>query len=613
MSNYQMKDRVSRFLRKKRLSDPFQVDSLFVSAFIQERGWSVSHCTVITNLLSYEQNTVSEFISLLKNSGFTFQLEELIRLFEFVISPSDRIVTGAVYTPASVRKKIVGDCLKKRRNIKEAKIADISCGCGGFLVDVALYLHRSTKKSFVDIYRENIYGIDIQRYSVDRTKIILALLALSFHEDVNFSFNILEADTLDYASDDWNKIYTGFDVIVGNPPYVCSRNVSSETKEKMMRFATCKSGHPDLYIPFFQISVEMLKEDGVMGYITMNSFLRSINGRAIRNYFSKKKLNIKIVDFRGYQIFQTKSTYTCLFFLKKGVRRHYVQYSVNETGNLSEKEEYTRVPYDCLDDEKGWALNDFDNTRQLERTGVAIGNYCRMRHGIATLCNSIYIFRPEGARDGMYVMSKKGVTYEIEEDICRDVVNSNKLNSEVEFNDIIEKVIFPYRRNAEGAIKIIDETTFQEDYPNAYAYLLDNRERLEKRDKGKTDRYPTWYAFGRTQSLVMPDFKLFIPKFSNKPVRCALVEDEDLLLYNGVAFVSDDERRLQVLKRIIESRLFWNYIQKNGKPYASGYYSLTGIDVKNYGVPEFNEEEEDALIAMDDKDEIEEFLERYYR
>ena len=111
----------------------------------------------------------------------------------------------------------------------------------------------------------------------------------------------------------------------------------------------------------------------------------------------------------------------------------------------------------------------------------------------------------------------------------------------------------------------------------------------------------------------MPEFKLFFPKFSNKPIRCILVDDEDLLLYNGVAFVSDDERRLQVLKRIIESRLFWNYIQKNGKPYASGYYSLAGIDVKNYGVPEFNEDEEDALIAMEDKDEIEEFLERYYR
>lgn len=47
--------------------------------------------------------------------------------------------------------------------------------------------------------------------------------------------------------------------------------------------------------------------------------------------------------------------------------------------------------------------------------------------------------------------------------------------------------------------------------------------------------------------------------------------------------------------------------------YASDYYSLTGIDIKNFSVPEFNEAEEDELIAMEDRDEIEKFLGRYYR
>ena len=111
----------------------------------------------------------------------------------------------------------------------------------------------------------------------------------------------------------------------------------------------------------------------------------------------------------------------------------------------------------------------------------------------------------------------------------------------------------------------------------------------------------------------MPRFKLFFPKFSNKPIRCRLVDDENLLLYNGVALVSNEERRLIVLKQILESRLFWSYIKSNGKPYASEYYSLTGIDIKNFSVPEFNEAEENELIAMNDKEEIEEFLGRYYR
>lgn len=608
-----MNPNIRRYLKRKGLSDPLEVNSLFVSAYIHEKGWTVKNCSVVTSLIGYEKETVLEFVDLLKCNGFEFQLEDLIRLFEFVISPSDRIVTGAVYTPMVVRTKIVKECLKQCSNVHTVRVADISCGCGGFLVDVASHLHHITGRSFGDIFRDNIYGIDIQRYSVDRTKIILSLLALSHNEDNDFVFNLMEADTLDFAFGKWKPVFAKFDVIVGNPPYVCSRHVTSETKEKMLMYSSCKSGHPDLYIPFFQIAVEMLGEHGILGYITMNSFIRSVNGRAIRNYFSENKLNIKIVDFRGYQIFKSKSTYTCLFFLKKGIRRNFVQYAVNESGEMASKVHFSKVAYKVLDNVKGWALNDFDQNIQFENAGIPIGKYCAMRHGIATLCNKTYIFSPQSVHDGRYVIYKNGATYEIETGICRDIVNSNKLNSQVQFEEIKEKVVYPYRQTEDGVVNVIDEITIQKEYPYAYTYLTDCRPRLEMRDKGNTDGYPIWYAYGRTQSLRMPRFKLFFPKFSNKPIRCILADDENLLLYNGVAFVSDEERRLLVLKRILESRIFWSYIQSNGKPYASRYYSLSGIDIKRFCVPEFTEAEEDDLIAIDDKDEIEEFLSRFYR
>lgn len=76
-------------------------------------------------------------------------------------------------------------------------------------------------------------------------------------------------------------------------------------------------------------------------------------------------------------------------------------------------------------------------------------------------------------------------------------------------------------------------------YPFAYAYLLSKKDVLLKRDKGKTEKYPTWYAYGRTQSLQMPRYKLFFPKFANNPIKCILYDDTNLLLYNGIAFVSE--------------------------------------------------------------------------
>lgn len=121
-------------------------------------------------------------------------------------------------------------------------------------------------------------------------------------------------------------------------------------------------------------------------------------------------------------------------------------------------------------------------------------------------------------------------------------------------------------------------------FPYTYAYLSSQRKQLAKRDKGKTDKYPAWYAYGRTQSLIMPRYKLFFPKFANKPLHCVLRDDEDLMLYNGIAFVSDELEKLQVLESILDSDVFWSYIVKNAKPYSTGYYSLSGVDIKNFGI-----------------------------
>ena len=358
------------YLKAKGLSSPLVVDSLFVSAFVLENEWKVERCSVIKNRLGYDENIVREFIKVLKRDGFTFCIEDLMRLFEFVISPADRVVTGAVYTPKRIRKKIIRDCMKGRKNSSSARVADISCGCGSFLADVALWIHKKRKKSYTSIFKENIWGIDIQDYAINRTKILLCLLALSEGEDADFRFNLLCRDTLDYANNDWDPQYRDFDVIVGNPPYVCSRNLSAETHAKLESYEVCRSGHPDLYIPFFQIAIEMLKKNGVMGYITMNTFLRSVNGRAVRKYFSGHNYCIHIVDFRGHQIFESKSTYTCLFYLHKKRKATGIQYAEDRCGLLKDGVGYTFVSYADLDDAKGWALNEYSKTAATESIGI---------------------------------------------------------------------------------------------------------------------------------------------------------------------------------------------------------------------------------------------------
>lgn len=609
-----MLQRIFPFLKRNLTQDPLLINRIFVTLYITYNNVSTCNSFVskyIINNGDEDYKVLRQVLDFLKKQSVSkLDLEDMIKLFEFVISPSDRIVTGAIYTPSKIRKKILENCLSKQQNLSSIRVADIACGCGGFLMDVAKYIHKKTGKSYLLIYQENIFGIDIQSYSIERCKILLNLLALSEGECSEFEFNLLNADTLDFHSEGWNVSFTDFDVIVGNPPYVCGRNMEDGTKEKTKMYEVCNAGSTDLYIPFFQIAIEMIKENGMLGYITMNTFLKSLNARELRKYFMEGSYNISIVDFRGHQVFSGKSTYTCLFFLKKE-KSEMLHYYCDENAELSERSGYTDIPYSILDAEKGWNLNEHKVASKLESVGIPLAKFCQSRHGIATLSNKTYIFTPIDENDKFYYLEKETHIYQIEKEICKDIVNSNKLNSDISLDKIKHKVIFPYQL-CDGKAFLIDENVMKHKFPMTYKYLESQRDELARRDKGKGKDYPVWYAYGRTQSLVMPSIKLFFPKIANKPLRCALVNAPNLLLYNGMAFVGEDERKMRILQKIFESNIFWNYIVANSKPYSSGYYSLNGSNIKNFGIPIFTEKEVEELLSIQNKDDINNWLVRYY-
>ena len=608
---------ILQYLRRHHVTDTHTINRLFVSAFVATNQLKVSGNSFLRNyLIAKEESHTEHLLWILRRickANIRFGLEELISLFEFVVSPSDRIITGAIYTPKSVRGKIICQCLRgvAADKLMMIKIADISCGCGGFLMDAALYVHQSTGRSFAEIYRENIFGIDIEPYSIERTKIVLSLLALMHGEDGVYEFNLLCADTLCSRTETFDEQFRHFDIIIGNPPYVCSRNMTDDTREKASAYEVCRYGHPDLYIPFIQIAIENLNEGGKMGFITMNSFFNSLNGRGLREYLDEKKIEISIIDFRGFQVFNSRSTYTCLLFASNS-HSDTVSYASAEDGDMEAEFQFEQIPYSSLDAAKGWNLRWTANAAKIENSGIPLGDFCSSRHGIATLSNKTYIFRPHSEKDEFYILENNGICYPIERAICRDIVNSNKLNSEVSFDSLVEKVIFPYSIDYAGRAVVFSEAEMQARFPLALAYLQSQRALLEERDKGHTDGYPAWYAYGRTQSLVMPRYKLFFPKIANKPLQCVLTDNPRLMLYNGMAFVSDDKRQLQVLKCFMESDVFWSYVSSTAKPYSSGFYSLNGVNIKKFGIPNMSEEQIYELLAIENLVDRNTFIRQLY-
>ena len=609
-----MKQSIFIYLKRNGLSTIQIVNKLFVSAFLRHYGIIPRNNILLQEFYikdnRQEEVILQDFIVQLNVNGCTYSLEELTQLFEFVISPSDRKVTGAIYTPYYIRKKIVDEVIEGLTIdvLRKKRFADISCGCGGFFLTIAQILHERCGKSYYDIFKDNIFGIDIQNYSIERTKLLLSLMALLDGEDCNFQFNLYVANTLSF---DFSKIGL-LDIIVGNPPYVCARNMTDESRELLDKWTVASAGNSDLYIPFFQIAIENIVDGGKIGLITMNSFLTSLNGRALRSYFKDTSYNIKIVDFRGYQVFHGKRTYTCLFFLIKE-KSATVKYFSNPSGSVQDQDfNYEMFEYCNLDSNRGWKFNKFQVTRYIENVGIPLGEFCKTRHGIATLCNKVYVFQPIRTKNATFIFEKNGIEIEIEKDICRPIVNSNKFNSDVDLNDIIEYIIYPYFINSLGKAEIIDEEVLQTQFTLAYRYLKSRKDILEMRDKGNTNKYPAWYAFGRSQSLIMPKYKLFFPKIANRPLHCVICDDASLLLYNGISFVSEEKNRILLLKKVLESNYFWNYVVANSKPYSSNYYSLNGVNIMHFGIPCFTQEQIKILLSLKSIKEVNEWLRPFY-
>lgn len=609
-----MKQQVLKFL-KSYSTLPLEVDRLIVSTFIKVNNLRINNNTFLNQYQILEENTVeysnlNDFVSIVNEEILKFDLEDLIELFEFVISPSDRIVNGAIYTPSEIRSYIISQTFRKLGDqLIDAKIADISCGCSGFLYTAAKEIKRRTGNSYQFIFQNQIFGLDIQEYSVTRSKLLLSLLALSEGEDIEqFHFNIHQGDTLIF---NWSEVindFQGFEIIVGNPPYVSARNLDDLAKENVKLWEVCSTGNPDLYIPFFQIGYENLAPNGILGYITMNTFFKSLNGRALRRYFEDNRIAIRIIDFGTHQIFKSKSTYTCICFLEN-VEQNFVEYYKSVSKELpNNRNLYSRVNFRNLDAKKGWNLNDNEIISRIEAVGNPFGKLYKTRHGIATLRNDLFIFKPV-AEDEDFFYLQNGNLYPIEKGICKDILNSNKLSRSIDFDNIKEKVLFPY--NNENKPKALEEEFLKDVFPEAYKYLKKKKQELAKRDKGKGE-YEKWFAFGRTQSLEKVENKLFFPKFSDQTPKYLLSNDIDLLFYNGQAVIGHSEVEMLLVKKIMESRLFWYYIKTSSKPYTSNYFSLNGNYINNFGVCNFTNNEIDFILQENNKEVLDTFFEERY-
>ena len=253
--------------------------------------------------------------------------------------------------------------------LKEIKVLDPACGSGAFLnqaFDYLLQEHQWLNKqrdllkggqSSIyalegvqrNILKNNLYGVDLNEESVEITKLSLWLKTANKNKPLtNLDDNIKCGNSLiddpEVADDkafDWKEEFSdimvrgGFDVVIGNPPYVLFQNIgdNSSVIEYIKNNYESASYKIDTYPLFIELGIKLCRKNGYISFITPNTFLKNKFSKDIRRFIVENTSVVKIVNFFT-KIFEDASVDTVIFSLVKDIKNNQIIKVVDFDGEV---------------------------------------------------------------------------------------------------------------------------------------------------------------------------------------------------------------------------------------------------------------------------------------
>lgn len=605
------------------ISDIDSIESAIVRLFILNNGIiNIRNKLIKEKIKSSDENTFIKIETFFKEHNLGINLKNIERIFELLIEEKERKINGAFYTP-----QFIVDYIVKKVITKTGTVCDPSCGSGAFLVTATERLKKLSKLSYVKTIEKYVYGVDISKRSIERTKLILSLLCLSHGEDKEeIHFNIIIKDSLSmdwqgtfpdiFRIENWDGISNvqderiGFDFIIGNPPYVRIQNLNDKTKEIIKKkWSSAKKYNIDLYIPFIELSIYLIKKTGKISLITAKSYLDSAAGYYLRNLLKKNKYIEEILNFNFFQIFDDVITYTNIITLNKLDKESIRYYKVKMEEELQhlEKIKFTQEYYKDLPENK-IIINghkDSINIKKIKGQNIKIGDKYPVKVGIATLKDELYFVEK---KNGKYIKETSNQTFEIEEGIVKKILFANKILSK-KTNEVFGWIIFPYKL-IENRYKPIPEYELKKEFPSCYKYFQDVKQELMGRDKGRdrVNDYGEWYAYGRVQGYNAIGSKLVFPSMMPEQ-RFKELTDNSLFIAGYAIMCGND---LKWLKRIFNSSVFWYYATKEGKKIRNDFYVINKNIIDNFSIPEFTSQEKKYLMTENNMKKISAYLTQKY-
>ncbi|EAJ4376408.1 class I SAM-dependent DNA methyltransferase [Campylobacter jejuni] len=318
--------------------------------------------------------------------------------------------------------------------------------------------------------------------------------------------------------DDGN--FKGFDLIIGNPPYIRQEELK-ELKPHLAKNYKVYKGTSDIYTYFYELGFNVLKDrGGVLSYITSNKYTRAGYGEALREFLLKNVKFLEYTDLNGIKVFDSATVDTSILCFEKskskdnkfkylalsneilktcaydiGLYKDFAEFSQN---SLS-KESFT------FSDENTSALK-----AKIERIGTPLKEWygLNINYGIKTGLNEAFIITTE-KRNEILANCKDEAEKERTAKLIRKMLRGRDIKRYSYEWAGLWVIFIPWHfPNVEKPKTMLEnEQDLKEQYPSLYKHLLSHKERLSKRNKEETGIRYEWYCLQRWGANYYQEFE----------------------------------------------------------------------------------------------------------
>ncbi len=366
--------------------------------------------------------------------------------------------------------------------------------------------------------------------------------------------------------------FSGFDCIIGNPPYIRQEQIKDLKPLLEKQYQDFYNSTADIYTYFFALSYHLLKDKGFSAFITSNKYARAKYGAKLREWLLKKTTIVSYMELNALKVFESVAVDTSIMsFIKQTPPKEsdfkYYEPTPNDKDDLKNTP-YLSMRQNALSTESFIFANAalLDLRDKMESVGTPLKDWdIQINYGIKTGANEAFII-PTEKRDEILNACKTQEERERTERLIKPILRGKDIKRySYEWAHLWVIFIpwhFPNTDNPKSMEK--NEQDFSIHYPIIYAHLLSHKDKLLKRNKDETGKRYEWYCLQRWAANYLQDFekeKIVYPCIMAKEP-CFVYEKKGFYAPAPANIITGDKIEIKYITALLNSKCIYFAMRK---------------------------------------------------